>query len=308
MPADKQSLLWDDWTNYLNFLSKIDDSDLRMHVGYLYLIGTPIEKDYWRTQNFRNGNKLSAIKLSDEYEKLVKDVPHVWRFYESDPRSEEFSTPFFLNGTEQDISLNADVVRTQVDISNMFNFGILNQIKSVTEIGGGYGQLAVAMTRALPDVKYTIVDLPSQLAIQKRWLSHIGSDVGYSKENQIRLVSSQEFDFHTKQTVDLLINVNSFCEMQEIEIRKYIDGSRIDFNWLYSNNREIQFMNHGMSKPLSQIFADYFNFSPTLREYMDCGFALTKYVFLGGKFEPPKKLLPNEIFGISPWNNQFEVN
>jgi hypothetical protein len=49
--------------------------------------------------------------------------------------------------------------------------------------------------------------------------------------------------------------------MEESEIEKYIDGQRIIFKWLYSNNREIQFMNVGLLKPLSDIFSKYFRLS-----------------------------------------------
>ena len=105
-----------------------------------------------------------------------------------------------------------------------------------------------------------------------------------------------------------MINVNSFCEMEESEIEKYIDGQRVVFKWLYSNNREIQFMNVGLSKPLSDIFTKYFRLSPSLNSYMASELHFIKYVFLGGEIGLTKELTPDEIHGVVSFNNQLETN
>ena len=300
--------LWESWNRKLDFLNKVPDNELRLHVGFLYLLGTPIESDYWRAQNFASGNYGSALTMFNDYKTLTEAIPKTFWLSEPDPSAQEFSIPKILEANpDVCLYLNKDILRTQVDITNMYKFGILEQVKSVIEIGGGYGQLAAAFSRVLPKVKYTIVDLPTQLNIQNRWLSHIGLDVGYSSENQISLISSEDFD-SCELKFDLMINVNSFCEMEESEIEKYIDGQRVVFKWLYSNNREIQFMNVGLSKPLSDIFTKYFRLSPSLNSYMASELHFIKYVFLGGEIGLTKELTPDEIHGVVSFNNQLETN
>jgi putative sugar O-methyltransferase len=267
--------LWQSWNKDLNFLKKISDEELRMHVGFLYLLGSPIESDYWLAQNFSTGKTDSSSIMSHD--------------------------------NNQQFNLNRDVLRTQCDVSNIFKFGIMGKITRITEVGGGYGQLAAAFTRILPGVKYTIVDLPPQLEIQKRWLSHIGLNVGEHGDNQVNLVSSLDYKL-IQQDVDLLINVNSFCEMGEVEIRSYLDRSNIDYKWLYSNNREVQFMNKELTKPLSEIFQDYFETSPSLSSYLTSDQDYTKYVFLGGQIHQATDLPPSEIVGVRKWYNPLEVN
>ena len=305
---EKRDSLWESWNRKLDFLTKVNDNELRFHVGFLYLLGTPIESDYWRAKNFVSGNYGSGLTMLNEYEILTEAVPANFWLSEPDPNAQEFSIPKILDDNpDVCLYLNKDILRTQVDVTNMYKFGILEQVKSIIEVGGGYGQLAASFSRILPKIKYTIVDLPAQLNIQKRWLSYIGLDVGYSSENQITLISSEDLN-SCELTCDLMINVNSFCEMEESEIKKYIDGERIVFKWLYSNNREIQFMNIGLSKPLSEMFSKYFRLSPSLNSYKASELVFTKYVFLGGELDLINELTPEEIHGVVSFNNQFEVN
>ena len=300
--------LWQSWNKDLNFLRKISDSELRMHVGFLYLLGSPIESDYWLAQNFSTGKTESSSIMFQEFEEVTEGVPHEFWISEPDPNFKRFSIPYYKSHDyNQQFNLNRDVLRTQCDVSNIFKFGIMGKITRITEVGGGYGQLAAAFARVLPGVKYTIIDAPPQLEIQRRWLSHIGLNVGAHGDNQINLVSSLDYKL-LQQDVDLLINVNSFCEMGEVEIRSYIDRSHIDYKWLYSNNREVQFMNKALTKPLSEIFQDYFETSPSLSSYLTSDLDYTKYVFLGGQIHQATVLPPSEIVGVRKWHNPLEVN
>ena len=56
--------------------------------------------------------------------------------------------------------------------------------------------------------------------------------------------------------VDLLINMNSFCEMSSDQIHQYLSLKYIDFNVLYSSNRDREIMNTEMNS-LTEMFNDY---------------------------------------------------
>jgi hypothetical protein len=271
------------------------------------LIGTPIEKDYWRAQNFQLGNTQTYFEMIEEYKKLISGLDSNLWFSEMDPNATKFSVPYQPAPGGREYFLNSDVLRTQVDVSNLLNFNILPQVANIIEIGAGYGQLAAAVTSMFPQIKYTIIDIPEQLAVQKRWLKHIGVNVGEEVTNQVRLCSAKEFNFLKRET-DLIINVNSFCEMQESDIRKYIDGSILSFKWLYSNNRERQFMNKQMQKPLSDIYQEYFELTPKVSEYTESSDSYIKYVFVGGSKSKIHQIPLTKVHGIGKWKNSFEVN
>jgi hypothetical protein len=220
---------------------------------------------------------------------------------------ETFSVPYDTPVNQEIAFLNQDVLRTQVDISNLYNFGILQNVSSIVEVGGGYGHLAVAIKTMLPNIKYTILDLTLQNSLQNRWINHIAEFQNNPGLHSIDLVNV-ETNSDLQLDCDLIINVNSFCEMKESVVRSYIDGKRIRYDLLYSNNREKQFMNNSLSVPLSQIYSEYFSFTPKLSEYESSNLQFKKFVIVGGNLSKVNLLKPEQLWGITATKTPFNIN
>lgn len=47
-----------------------------MHGGFTYLLGSPIESDYWLAQNFSAGKTESSSIMFQEFEEVTRGVPH----------------------------------------------------------------------------------------------------------------------------------------------------------------------------------------------------------------------------------------
>lgn len=111
------------------------------------------------------------------------------------------------------------------------------KIKEIVELGAGYGRLAYVFLLVLPNVRYTIVDIPPALYVSQRYLSEVFPQekiFTYRRFKNFRLVQ-KEFDrarirFLMADQVklipnnyfDLAITVSSLHEMTRAQIKKYL--------------------------------------------------------------------------------------
>jgi hypothetical protein len=131
--------------------------------------------------------------------------------------------------------VNRDVVGYQERINLLHEGGVLDRLRGldrprVLEIGGGYGALALILTRLIPRADYTIVDLPSSLMFSGCYLSvaqhsHVVAPVEpTSAAPAIRLVPNHAAaDRLRGERFDLAINTMSFAEMPEAVVDAYGD-------------------------------------------------------------------------------------
>ena len=102
----------------------------------------------------------------------------------------------------------------------------------VFEIGGGYGALALAITRALPSVRYVICDLPESLLFSGLYLLLAGfapqlfatdKPIESLKSSGFALMPNYLFPGLVADTcrIDLAINTLSMSEMSEHQVRCY---------------------------------------------------------------------------------------
>lgn len=97
------------------------------------------------------------------------------------------------------------------------------QAPRVLEIGGGIGGMARAVVLHLPGVRrYTLVDHPLCLEIQRRFLGQVFPDhtglfdlFDFVSNAQVKCLFGQEFD--------LVINTHSFCEMTKEIVAEYFE-------------------------------------------------------------------------------------
>lgn len=84
-------------------------------------------------------------------------------------------------------------------------------IKTITEIGAGYGRLAYVILKKYPHIKYTIYDIEPALTLARTFLSkHVP---------EATVIYKTEADAHP---TDLTIAVSILSELTDVEVEKYI--------------------------------------------------------------------------------------
>ena len=293
------SSIWRTWLEDLAFLATLPNDQLRLHVGFGYYLGAPIEKDLWAAASSLAELPDKRIeKYQADYLELTQGVPENLCISELDSSRERFSIQ-----NMQGKFLNTDILRTQAEVSNLHLLGLFDEAEQIVEIGGGYGQLALALVSAMPRVKYVIVDFPEILDVVSRWISYVAPNLRiqrFKMDSAITIEESLEGGRFQEPGVylvdnnlegslikaDLLINCNSFCEMSTSQVRHYCDRNFIVWDSLYSSNREKQFLNKDSQMPISEVLADFGQLWPTpdvykaLREQGLIRFDDSKFVYV----------------------------
>ena len=299
--------LWENWNKRLKFLENIPIEELRLHVGFLYFLGSPITVDYWRAQQHRHGNLEAATQIKSDFERITQGIDEKYIWSENDLNAELFSIDY-LTVKNKKVLLNTDVLRTQIDITNLVKFDLLPRFKNIVEVGGGYGHLALAILKLFPKINYTIIDYSQQLKIISRYLNYHGIKTSYGSNSHVKLIDQEKI--LEPVTCDLLVNVNSFCEMPINDVLKYVNQKLIKYDVLYSNNREKQFMNSELNEKLSTIYKKNGFIHPGLEDYLAHENDFHKYVFLvspDSNFYESRLLSISEIVGISSKGNLSDL-
>jgi hypothetical protein len=114
--------------------------------------------------------------------------------------------------------------------------------KKVIEIGGGLGRTAF-YSSILGIKDYSIIDIPITSAAQAYFLGRtLGEDhISLYKEpdqtQKIKLLPPESF-FSESDEVDLIVNIDSFPEIEEAVVKKYFKWSSRRARWLLSINHE----------------------------------------------------------------------
>jgi len=151
--------------------------------------------------------------------------------------------------------ISQDLANSFLEFKAILDSGInRSAIKTVMELGAGYGRTAYVFLELLPDVKYIIVDFPPALFISETYLSNqfpkkkifkfrpfdsyteieaelSKADIAFFLPTQIHRIP--------KKSIDLFISISSFHEMRLDQIHYYFD--RIDelSNYLYFKQSKI---------------------------------------------------------------------
>ncbi|MBN1551435.1 putative sugar O-methyltransferase, partial [bacterium] len=116
--------------------------------------------------------------------------------------------------------------------------GLLNirNLKSIIELGGGYGRTAYVFLRMLPQVRYIMVDIPPALYIAERYLTgqfpdrrifryrsfHDFDDVADEfTESQIAFLMPDQLSLLPDSITDLFLAIDCLHEMRPEQIKSY---------------------------------------------------------------------------------------
>jgi putative sugar O-methyltransferase len=109
----------------------------------------------------------------------------------------------------------------------------LNAVKSVIEIGAGFGRTCHALLALAKDIdRYTIVDLPEVLELSRRVLA----EVIPKHFHKVRFINAAETAEWQKVVADLAINIDSFQEMPPPTIDAYMNGMIANCRHFYVKN------------------------------------------------------------------------
>jgi len=112
----------------------------------------------------------------------------------------------------------------------------VKQIRSIIELGGGYGRTAYAFLRLQPSVRYCMVDIPPALYIAERYLMsqfperkifpyrpfQSFQDVADEfREAQIAFLMPEQLDLLPDRSADLFLAVDCLHEMRPDQIMRY---------------------------------------------------------------------------------------
>lgn len=162
--------------------------------------------------------------------------------------------------------VSQDVARFQRCVATLSRNGLLDPPPTggptrVIEIGGGYGGLALHLSRILGEVRYAIVDLPEVLLFSAAYLAMQApgrsiylhdpaapADLGDLDRFDFVLLPDYRLDALASSRFDLAINVASMQEMRPEQVTRYLDFLATTCRGtFYSCNRDRQNRNEELA-------------------------------------------------------------
>lgn len=112
--------------------------------------------------------------------------------------------------------ISQDLALTSLELNRVAEYIELSKIKTVLEIGGGYGRFAYVLKKLLPQVEYHIVDIPPTLAVSELYLTTLfGPDnLHFHLPAELKNLPNRHFD--------LVLNISSFDEMNASQAEAYL--------------------------------------------------------------------------------------
>ena len=130
--------------------------------------------------------------------------------------------------------INADYLLSADEFLILENSFDLNEVKTVAEIGAGFGRTAHMLVTNLPKLqRYTIVDLPAMLNLSRAYLAKCLRKEEFDK---LGFIDALDPTAWRGASIDLAININSFQEMRTQTIVDYLDWIDRESNFFYCKN------------------------------------------------------------------------
>lgn len=126
--------------------------------------------------------------------------------------------------------ISQDLANSVLEFKSIFDSGIdIDSIKTIMELGAGYGRTAFVFLNLMPNVRYFIVDIPPALYIAQKYLSNqfrrkkiFGfrsfrdySEISEELDNsEIAFFLPNQLELLPEKVVDIFINISSLHEMR----------------------------------------------------------------------------------------------
>jgi putative sugar O-methyltransferase len=123
------------------------------------------------------------------------------------------------------------------------------ELKTVMELGAGYGRTAFVFLKLMPALRYVVVDIPPALYVAERYLSSQFKDRRifpfreFSSYDEIReefesaqiaFILPNQAELLPEKCVDLTVNISSLHEMRMDQVRYYFSQiERLTRHWFY---------------------------------------------------------------------------
>lgn len=157
--------------------------------------------------------------------------------------------------------LTGNFLRTLSIADRIFKCIGKDKIKNIIELGGGCGHQARTLSLLIPDVKYTIIDLPETLLFSFTYISLNFPDkkiLYVSSEKELKEMDEYDFVFVPAvfankmhgRSYDLFINTASMGEMRNDVIHGWMDfiQNKINVKYLFTLNRFLNIVDEGHYK------------------------------------------------------------
>ena len=133
--------------------------------------------------------------------------------------------------------ISQDLANSFLEYKSVVDSGIdMSKIKTIIELGGGYGRTAYVYLSLMKSIKYIMVDIPPALYVAEEYLSHQFPSKKVFKfrpfrtfaevqkeftEADIIFLLPTQLDLLPPKCADLFINISSFHEMRPDQIEYY---------------------------------------------------------------------------------------
>ena len=264
------SQIWSKWLEILNFSRDLSTESLdkiRLHTGFGFFLGSNWSTCYYEKNEIELGIKdIDNSKYIQNYTKLTANTPKEFHCSEIDKNRDLISIKY------QNKFINEDVLRFQSTLSNLVCLKD-KKIKTYLEIGAGYGGFCNQFVKHFNPKQAIIIDHPEVLfwSMTYTFINNPNKKIKVLADEDQNIDDSDFIFVPTFLTdslknykIDFIVNENSFCEMTEEQINYYL--TTLNFDLLYSNNRNRQFMNFEVND-LNKILIKKFKTSPELSFY-----------------------------------------
>lgn len=118
-------------------------------------------------------------------------------------------------------------------ISYIENYGSIDRVKNIVEIGGGYGGLCLILSNFIDFESYTLVDIPEACNLAKKYLSNFDK-----LKSKIKYIPCNKIDTAKLKDFDLTIAINSLSECDIETQLKYFEKfvHKSNLSYIIRNN------------------------------------------------------------------------